>query len=170
MIRGARGRLKKLEAAIEDKAISFTKEEFCVARYELLVAIARAKRAPELIARAQELAGDIAAELKRQVIRHADPQFIEHMDSYVLPVWKERMGAAGFILPLVGSEYDDWEAPNLYSRRLAVRNRASVIELIGSPDSKLAAGNGFPDIWRTLHLTVIRHTIGSANQYGGLAI
>ena len=156
MIRAGQSRLKKLEAAITGQTTRFTEEEVKVASYELLVAIAKSQRRPDLTNRAQNLADGIASEIKRQVARHNEKEFLDHLESYVLPTWRGRNGAGGFMLPVVGSEYDDWDTPNLYARRLAVRRRSSVIELIGGPAADVHPIDAFPEIWRHIHVNVIR--------------
>lgn len=127
-------RLRNIERELRPAEPEFTKEELHVAKLSLMQALARSRRSEEIRNRSQELADRLAAEIHRTVVKHATDQFRQHIGSYVQPIREARWGDPRFLPPIVGSEYDDWELPNLYCRRLAVRHCAPVVALIGPPE------------------------------------
>lgn len=169
MTRAVRSRLDKLEATYGNLGPTFTREEFEIGKYELLLAIGRTQRNRDLKFRAEALAAGIADEIRATAKRQRNGVFLAHLNDYVLDMWRGRMSSAAFLLPVIGSEYDDWEKPGLYKRRIAVRHRPSVIALLGAPDPTLGSFDGFPNLWRNLHVEVLRHICSSSANRTGMA-
>lgn len=119
-----------------------TREEIHIAKMTLAVAIGRSNHPRELRDRARQTADRLKAMIISTAKQQQTEQFRRHIAEYVQPTWENRCGRPEFLPPIVGSEYDDWEVPDLYHRRLAVRYCPTVIEIIGAPDP---AWGGEPD-------------------------
>jgi hypothetical protein len=128
-------RLRTVEAKLPAPPQVFTQEELHVAKMVLAGAIGRSRHSEELRERGRTTADKLKAEIVATAKRHDTEQFQRHISGYVQPTWQTRWGRPEYLPPIVGSEYDDWELPDLYRRRLAIRHLPAVIELIGSPET-----------------------------------
>lgn len=134
-----RRRLHKLEAALEARsvAVSSTAEERKVLLYEVSLGMLRRNTiSPENKTRAAEVSAMLAGDFQRTAAAHATPAFQAHLGGWVTDMWTLGHGTGPFLPPITGSEYDDWEAPNLFPRRLAIRRLPSIVRLIGAANTR----------------------------------
>lgn len=140
-------RLKKVEAEWPPTPRIFTLEELHLGRLALARAMARSGKSEALKLRARAAEEKLSLDIRSTAARQQADQFRRHIAEYVQPTWHTRWGHPEYIPPIIGSEYDDWDVPDLASRRLAVRCCSLVIELIGEPDPALARATAKPIPW-----------------------
>lgn len=112
-------RLRKIEAEFgrSSPKTQHTFEERRVAGLELTVAILASGRRPELHAQCTALANDIATDILSQARRQAEDQSRRHVDGRVTEMWLASGHRLPFVSPVIGSEYRDWDYPNLAAWR-----------------------------------------------------
>lgn len=128
-------RLRKIECSRQWSKLEPTREELHVARMIVADAIATSKHSEQIRQRAKAAADKLASTILATAAAQQSEQFENHIRSYVEPAYVARGGV--FIPPVMGSEYDDWNAPGLADRRIAIRRCPAVIALIGVPDASL---------------------------------
>ena len=127
-------RLRKAEAAFPAPELVITREERHVAKLRLFLAVYQSDRMPKIKQRSRQVVEKLGNEILSTVKKHNEEQFKRHLADWVQPLWKLRWGRDEFLPPVCGNEYDDWEVPNLYERRVAIRHVPLIAALIGAPD------------------------------------
>jgi hypothetical protein len=137
------GRVRKVETAFPP-APSVTQEERKVGKLVIYRWIGRAKitaKTPEhtveLINRLREAEETLTREIRQSAERHAREDFQRYITEDVMPKWCARRGGEKFLAPVFGGLFADWEVPDLYRRRVAIRHCSIVKELIGAPDASI---------------------------------
>lgn len=124
-------RLSKLCAALPaPKSPQFTREEQKLLEYLVAQAALRTDRFPATRAR---LAARVE-ELERQIRRKANTPITDQLRShveYVENVWVASGRELPFVPPILGEWWDDWFAPDLTAKRLAVRRHPAILALLG---------------------------------------
>lgn len=145
-------RLTKLEAkaAPAPGVMLSTCEERQVVAYELFLAVATSVREQSEKERAGQISARIAADIRACAEKQRTSQYEFHVKDYVEDVWKASGHRDPFLSPVVGSEYDDWDKPELYTRRLAIRARPSIVALIGEPVPQLCSDLSLPPLTAAL--------------------
>lgn len=130
-------RLSKVEAAFSAPELLITREEVHVASLRIALAIYKSNSTPDLRRRAEKLASGLIEEIVSTVKIHCDEEFKQHLANVIQQMWIPRVGSKEFLPPICGSVNDDWEVPDLYQRRVAMRHFPLVVALIGPPDQAL---------------------------------
>ena len=135
-------RLKKLEGIANQHCDvpRFTYEERHVAWFEFTGTMVHTNRLPDQQDWMSPRLDRFMADIQSQAVSQEADQFRRHIDGWVLKMWKVRGLPLPFVPPVLGSEYDDWDIPNLAARRLSVRYRPSVVALLGELDLRLYPG------------------------------
>lgn len=130
-----KARLQKLEGKIPKSSPEslYSLEDIQVARYEIARILIAADRLNVLSADLIPDVNHFEEAVRSQARMQAGDQYKRHLDNWVTKMWLVNGNSLPFISPVIGSEYDDWELPDLSARRLSVRLRGSIIALIGEP-------------------------------------
>jgi hypothetical protein len=141
-------RLMKLEAkAVPAPGVMLsTCEERQVVAYELFLAVSTSDREQSVKERAGLISARIAADIRACAEKQRTSQYEFHIKDYLEDVWKASGHRDPFLSPVVGSEYDDWDKPELYTRRLAIRARPSIVALIGRAPTDLCSEISLPPL------------------------
>jgi hypothetical protein len=124
-------RLSKLATALPaPQPAKATREEKQLTTYLLVRAVLQTDRPAEL----RDLLSARIEEVERCICRQASriitDQLARHIE-YVENVWVASGRQLPFVPPVIGSWWDDWFAPDLTVKRLAIRRHPSVVALIG---------------------------------------
>jgi hypothetical protein len=136
-----RRRVTKLEVAFQPALPTFTREELHVGKLVYFTVVGQRLRTEPALCRGnleirknhETLSCSLRDDILKTVSKHSEAQFQEHISGYVADVWKARWGHDRYLPPVVGSEYDDWEMPDLFERRVAIRHCPIITNLIGPP-------------------------------------
>lgn len=128
-------RLQKIEAKLRQSGPikRYTCEELAIAGYEFRLAILASGCFPERQADLAAHTSRTEAGIRSQAHKQAGERYRRHIDEWVTEMWLGSRHILPFVSPVIGSEYEDWDQPNLAARRLAVRLRPSIIALVGIP-------------------------------------
>lgn len=129
-------RLSRIEVTSRRVAL-VTREESHVASLILSMAIAESQRPREICERARLTAEKLEAMIVSTAKSQRTEHYMRYIEKIVRPGWEARTGCIDYLSPVVGRDHDDWEVPDLFRRRLAIRRCPTVIALIGEPDPSL---------------------------------